>query len=107
MQQILVADLAAWLADRNSSKPQLLDVREAHEWAICKIEGSQHIPMNTIPARLAELDPSQPLVCICHHGGRSMQVAVFLERHGFDDVYNLAGGVDAWALQIDPEMTRY
>ena len=107
MQQITVADLAAWLADTNSSRPQLLDVREVHEWEICRVEGSQHIPMNTIPARLEELDPSLPLVCICHHGGRSMQVAVFLERNGFDDVYNLAGGVDAWALQIDPEMARY
>lgn len=107
MQQITVADLAAWLAAPDSSKPQLLDVREAEEWAICRVEGSQHIPMRSIPARLEELDPSQPLVCICHHGGRSMQVAVFLERNGFGDVYNLAGGVDAWALQIDPTMTRY
>jgi len=107
MQQISVADLAAWLKDDTRPKPQLLDVREAHEWAIGRIEGSQHLPMNTVPARLEELDPSRPLVSICHHGGRSMQVAVFLERNGFGDVYNLAGGVDAWALQIDTTMSRY
>lgn len=107
MQQLRVTDLAAWLADDSRPQPQVLDVREAHEWAICRLDGSQHMPMNTVPARLAELDPSRPLVCVCHHGGRSMQVAIFLERNGFGDVYNLAGGVDAWALQVDPSLTRY
>lgn len=107
MKQMTVTELAAWLAEAQGEKPQLLDVREAHEWAICQVEGSRHIPMGTIPARLDELDPARPLVCICHHGGRSMQVAIFLERNGFGEVYNLAGGVDAWALQVDPSMARY
>ena len=107
MKQMTVAELAAWMAEPQGEKPQLLDVREAHEWAICRVEGSQHIPMGTIPSRLDALDPARPLVCICHHGGRSMQVAIFLERNGFGEVYNLAGGVDAWALQVDPSMARY
>lgn len=107
MQQLSVTDLAAWLADENRPKPQLLDVREKHEWAICRIEGSQLMPMNTVPAQLQALDPEQPLVCVCHHGGRSMQVAIFLERNGFSNVFNLSGGVDAWALQVDNTMARY
>lgn len=107
MQQLSVTDLAVWLADENRPKPQLLDVREKHEWAICRIEGSQLMPMNTVPAQLQELDPERPLVCVCHHGGRSMQVAIFLERNGFSNVFNLSGGVDAWALQVDNTMARY
>jgi rhodanese-related sulfurtransferase len=63
--------------------------------------------MNDIPARLAELDPAQPVVCICHHGARSAQVVAFLERQGFDAVYNLAGGSDAWSLQVDSSVPRY
>lgn len=107
MQQLSVTDLAAWLADDSREKPQMLDVREQHEWAICRIEGSQLMPMNTVPARAQDLDPDRALVCICHHGGRSMQVAIFLERNGFAQVHNLSGGLDAWALQVDKGMTRY
>ena len=107
MQQLSVTDLAAWLADGSREPPQVLDVREEQEWAICRIEGSQLMPMNTVPSRLQDLDPERPLVCVCHHGGRSMQVAIFLERNGFPDIYNLSGGVDAWALEVDPKMARY
>ena len=106
MQQLSVTDLAAWLADGSREQPQVLDVREEQEWAICRIEGSQLMPMNTVPSRLQDLDPERPLVCVCHHGGRSMQVAIFLERNGFPDIYNLSGGVDAWALEVDPKMAR-
>lgn len=107
MQQLSVTDLASWLADESREKPQLIDVREPHEWDICRIEGSQLIPMNTVPGRTQDLDPDRPLVCICHHGGRSMQVGIFLERNGFAQVFNLSGGVDAWALQVDGAMARY
>jgi rhodanese-related sulfurtransferase len=65
------------------------------------------MPMNTVPAQFQDLDPERPLVCVCHHGGRSMQVAIFLERNGFSNVFNLSGGVDAWALQVDSTMARY
>ena len=57
--------------------------------------------------RLAELDPAQPILCICHHGMRSAQVVAFLERAGFDSVYNLAGGIDAWSARVDPAVPRY
>jgi rhodanese-related sulfurtransferase len=66
-----------------------------------------HIPMNEVPGRLAELDAARPVVCICHHGMRSAQVVAFLERQGFDAVYNLAGGSDAWSAQVDAGVPRY
>lgn len=107
MKQLDVRELAAWLADSGRPQPLLLDVREPDEFEFCHIGGSTHIPMHTVPLRCEEIDPEQPVVVICHHGGRSMQVAMFLERKGYDDVYNLLGGVDAWAGLIDPSMRRY
>ena len=107
MQQVRARQLADWLADESRPNPVLLDVRESSELAICKLEGSQHIPMHMVPMRLAEIDPAQDVVVICHHGGRSMQVAMFLEHNGFSAVYNLMGGVEAWAGEVDPSMRRY
>lgn len=107
MQNLTAPELAAWLADPAREKPVLLDVREPWEIQTCHIAGSLAIPMNSIPERLQELDDEAPIVCICHHGGRSMSVAAFLERHGFTKVINLAGGVHAWALQVDPSMPTY
>jgi rhodanese-related sulfurtransferase len=63
--------------------------------------------MAEIPSRAGELDPGGDVVVICHHGGRSMQVAMFLEKNGFPKVHNLAGGVDAWARSVDPAMPVY
>jgi rhodanese-related sulfurtransferase len=107
MHALTAPDLAAWLADSARPKPVLLDVREPWEFQTCHIPGSVPMPMNTVPARLTELEEDLPLVCICHHGARSMQVAMFLERHGFTQVANLTGGVNAWALQVDNKMPRY
>lgn len=107
MQQIRGQELANWLADAARPAPFLLDVREPAEFEICHIAGSQLIPMHVVPARCEELDPAQDIVVICHHGGRSMQVAMFLERRGFSSVFNLAGGVEAWACDVDPTMRRY
>ncbi|MGC3962341.1 MAG: rhodanese-like domain-containing protein [Rhodocyclaceae bacterium] len=107
MQAISAQELAAWLADDSRAKPLLLDVREPYEFAVCAIEGAMLIPMGTIPARSEELDPEQPTVCICHHGMRSAQVAMFLSQRGFTDLYNLSGGVHAWATQVDPAMPTY
>ena len=85
----------------------LLDVREPWEFRICHIEGSQLIPMGQIPAALTALDPSRETVVICHHGIRSRQVAMYLEYQGFTDVINLAGGVEAWARDVDHQMPTY
>ena len=96
-----------WLADSSRPQPVLLDVREAWEYETCHLQGSLLIPMSSIPARQEELDPEQAIVCICHHGARSMQVGAFLERAGFEQVVNLTGGIHAWAMQIDSSMATY
>ncbi len=85
----------------------LLDVREDNEVAICQLSGSLHIPMNLIPLRHNELPDDVPIVVYCHHGIRSMNVARYLEHVGFEQLYNLSGGIDAWALDVAPEMPRY
>ena len=89
----------------------LLDVREAWEVQLASIKlpgvTALHIPMQAVPQRLAELAEVQPIVCICHHGMRSAQVVAFLQRQGHAQVYNLAGGVDAWSAQVDPAVPRY
>ncbi len=107
MKQIHPKELAAWLADAARDKPLLLDVREAWEWDTARIEGSRHIPMREVPARLAEVDPQREVVAICHHGGRSQQVAMFLEKNGFSKVHNLQGGLDAWSRTVDPAVPLY
>jgi rhodanese-related sulfurtransferase len=107
MKQISPADLAAWLADASREKPFLLDVREPWEYDRARIEGSQLVPMNDIPARLAEIEQAKDVVAICHHGSRSMQVALFLEKNGFARVHNLVGGVDAWSRTVDANVPLY
>ncbi|MHB1528287.1 MAG: rhodanese-like domain-containing protein [Acidiferrobacteraceae bacterium] len=87
--------------------PIVLDVREPWEYALCKLPGARHIPMREIPQRLAELPAEGEIVVLCHHGVRSLQVATFLERQGFSRLYNLTGGVDAWARDVDPGMAVY
>ena len=109
LQQLRPEDAASLCA--SDAPPLLLDVREGWEVAVAAIHAGTapecHIPMGRIPERLAELDTEQPVVCICHHGMRSEQVAHFLERQGFAAVYNLAGGIDAWAEQVDTSVPRY
>jgi rhodanese-related sulfurtransferase len=107
MQQITPTELAAWLADESRESPLLLDVREPWEFQTCHIDGSLTMPMALVPIRQQELPDDRPIVCICHHGARSLQVAYFLERAGFEQMINLAGGVDAWALQVDRSMPTY
>ncbi len=107
MRQLSVTELRQWLDDKGRQPPVLLDVREPWEFEIARLEGSVHMPMRTVPARVQELDPQAETVVICHHGGRSQQVSMFLERSGFTGIYNLAGGVDAWARQVDPAMAKY
>jgi rhodanese-related sulfurtransferase len=107
MKQLTPAELAAWIADKSRAKPLLLDVREPWEFQTCNIAGSVHVPMGEIPARAGEVDRKAEVVVICHHGARSMQVAMFLEKNGFPKVHNLAGGVDAWARSVDPAMPVY
>ena len=105
MEQITPTQLAQEL--ESGERPLLLDVREQWEFTHCHIEGSQLMPMQTVPLRLEELDPAKRIVCICHHGARSMQVGLFLESRGFSGVVNLSGGVAGWARSVDPTMPTY
>lgn len=107
MQQIHPTQLRAWLDDADRDKPMLLDVREPWEYDRARIEGSRLVPMREVPARMAEIDDGKEVVAICHHGGRSMQVAMFLERQGFKRVHNLMGGIDAWSRTVDPSVPTY
>jgi len=105
MQEITVEELAR---RRQSAEPfVLLDVREPDEVATVKIDGALWIPMGQIPQRIGELDPSVPTAVMCHHGGRSERVAAFLRAHGFKDVMNVDGGIDAYAQRIDTSLSRY
>ena len=110
--QITPAELPAWAqAQAEEGMPVVLDVREAWEvqTASVKAQGFELItmPMHTLPARLQDLPSDRPIACLCHHGGRSMQVAMFLAQHGFANVANIAGGIHAWSAQVDPTIPTY
>ena len=107
MQNLTAPALAEWLADPSRAAPVVLDVREPWEIATAQIPGSVAIPMREIPARSEELDDDAQIVCLCHHGARSAQVAMFLESRGFTKVFNLQGGIDAWSRQVDPSVPTY
>lgn len=96
-----------WPLDETDDAPLLLDVREAEELAIAAVAGVVHIPMGEIPSRLAELDRDRHIVCMCHGGMRSRRVAEFLAANGYERVFNLSGGIDAWSQQVDPGIPRY
>ena len=89
--------------------PRLIDVREEDEWALSRLPGAELMPLSRfaelLPKRLT--DPSEPLLIYCHHGVRSAHATDFLLRQGFADVTNLARGIDAWSLEIDPGVPRY
>jgi rhodanese-related sulfurtransferase len=106
MNQLSVRQLADWLADSSREQPLVLDVREPWEVEKASMAGITAIPMREIPSRAGELPKDKEIVAVCHHGGRSMQVAMFLEQQGYK-LHNLTGGMDAWSLQIDPSVPRY
>ena len=85
----------------------VLDIREPWERDLCAIEGSAFVPMDQLPARIAELPKDRTLAVVCHHGMRSFHATVWLRSNGFPRAVNLAGGIDAWAIAIQPDMRRY
>lgn len=112
LRELSVQDVARLIgAAHAGAAPVLLDVREPWEFSLAVIRSAQaetlSIPMREIPARLAEIDAQRPVICVCHHGMRSLQVAHFLVQQGYEDVINLQGGIDAWSEQIDPGVPRY
>ena len=101
------ADLVRWREDEARPAPVVVDVREAWEVERCPVPDATHLPMNELPRRLSELPRDRDLVVVCHHGVRSRFAATYLASAGFAPVWNLAGGVDAWAIHVDPTIPRY
>jgi rhodanese-related sulfurtransferase len=93
---------------RQPNPPVLVDVREKWEFDTVHLDNSLLMPMGDVPSRAhAELDPDEPIVVICHHGARSLNVTMWLRAQGFEHVQSLAGGIDGWARAIDPAIPRY
>ena len=106
-RQMRVTELKAML---DAGEPvYLLDVRQPEEYALCRLPGGVLIPLGELPRRVDEVTPPEgaTVVVYCHHGVRSLSGAVMLERAGLADVANLAGGIDAWSLHVDPAVPRY
>src|SRR5689334_18726400 len=105
LSEISVQDLSKRMAE--PQPPVVLDVREPQEIAIARFPGALEIPMQSVPSRIDELDQSAEIFVLCHHGMRSAHVAEYLAEQGFTRVGNVSGGIDAWALQVDPSVPRY
>jgi adenylyltransferase/sulfurtransferase len=87
---------------------RLIDVREADEWAVARLPRAELIPLSQFQQRAAaELSPDETLILYCHHGMRSGRAQDYLKAQGYANVLNLSGGIDAWALQVEPAMKRY
>lgn len=88
----------------------LIDVREPHEHQLARIDGAELIPMNTVPQRFQEVEQKAEegvLIVFCHHGMRSANVVNWLRGQGIEACQNMAGGIDAWSVAVDPSVTRY
>ncbi len=89
------------------AEPVWVDVREHHEWVICHLPGAVHLPLGDLEGRAGELPRERQLIAYCHHGLRSAQAVAILQSLGFQDVWSLEGGIDAWSRQVDPSLPRY
>jgi rhodanese-related sulfurtransferase len=106
--EITPAELAEIVSSAAPENVVLLDVREPVEYAVARIEGSVLMPMGDVPSRAnQELDPDTHIIAICHHGVRSMNVALWLRNQGFEQAQSLRGGIDAWSTLVDPTVPRY
>lgn len=108
--QISVQQLARQLSE-SSEGLQLIDVREAEEVAIAHLEGFRNLPLSEFAQWsdkiLTGFDPNAETLVLCHHGSRSAQMCQWLAKQGFTDVKNIAGGIDAYSLLVDPTIARY
>lgn len=92
----------------SGGQARLIDVREPWEFETARVDGSLLMPMGNVPARAhGELDPDERLVILCHHGQRSLNVAVWLRNQGFEQAQSLRGGIEAWSAKVDPSVPRY
>ncbi len=86
-----------------------IDCREQNEYDLVKIEQARLVPMSTLQENISDLEPhkNDEIIVHCHHGGRSLQVTMWLRQQGFSNVKSMAGGIDHWAIEIDPSLQRY
>jgi rhodanese-related sulfurtransferase len=106
IKQLTAPELDDWLKG-DKPAPLVLDVREGWEVDTCALPDTKHIPMGLVPLKLDELDPDQEIVVMCHHGVRSYQICRVLESKGYEKLFNLQGGINAWADLVDPDMVTY
>jgi adenylyltransferase/sulfurtransferase len=102
--EVSVHDLKRALAE---GRALVVDVREPWEADVARIAGARLMPLSRFAEEAKSLPRDRPILIHCHHGGRSMQATQWLRRSGFDQVSNVAGGIDAWSLEIDPTVPRY
>lgn len=105
VKPLSVQELQQWL--ETGKEVQLIDVREPDEWEICKLPQAIFIPMRMVGGMLPQLRKDIPTAVLCHHGMRSMMIAQQLDAAGFPKVYNVTGGIHAWAYDIDDSMDTY
>ena len=103
--EITPADVKARL--EQGEKLVLIDVREPWEYALCRIEGAKHVPLGTLAASLETLPDVDEVICYCHHGMRSLDAAAWLRFQGIERAKSLAGGIERWSVEIDPQVPRY
>jgi adenylyltransferase/sulfurtransferase len=103
--EITPADVKARL-DRGE-KLLLVDVREPWEYDLCRIEGAKHVPLGSLAASLQTLPDVDEVICYCHHGMRSLDAATWLRFQGIERAKSLAGGIERWSLDVDPNVPRY
>jgi len=85
----------------------LVDVREQWEYDLCRIPGAKLIPLGTLPANLNTLLDVDEVICYCHHGMRSLDAAVWLRQQGVKSAKSMAGGIERWSSEVDPQVPRY
>ena len=106
--EITAAEVSRRIA--SGEKLHLIDVREPNEFAICKIQGAELIPIRQVPGELQSLEAKAdqaPLMVFCHHGVRSLNVVNWLRQQGLEACQSITGGIDAWSLTVDQNVPRY
>ena len=92
---------------QNGEQVKLIDVREPEEFALANVGGAELLPLTKFQEWHDKLNPADEIVVLCHHGIRSAQVCAYLTQQGFENVWNLSGGIDAWSVTVDRNVPRY
>jgi rhodanese-related sulfurtransferase len=108
IRSLTVSELSSILSS-SEDEPLMLDVREQEEFTFCRIEGAKLCPLSDFESNLSamNLDKTKKIVIYCHHGKRSLAAYMFMTQKGFENLYNLEGGIDAWSNEIDASVQKY